>query len=125
MNGFAQADKLAMAHSIEIRCPFADVDLWDFVYTLPLKYLHRPGEHKALLKDAVRGLVPDHVLANRKLGFTPDLDMLDRLSNKLCKAGTTSELTRAVTDRFLANIESRKNPSASQIVPGQPVASEI
>lgn len=70
-NGFFLADRLAMAHSIEIRCPFADIRLLEFVDGLPLEFKFPRGEAKGLLKDALRGVVPDHVLDRRKTGFTP------------------------------------------------------
>ncbi len=67
-------DRDSMAHSIESRVPFLDYRLAELVYSLPFSYkLHR-GITKAVLRDALTGLLPDKI-RNRysKLGFvTPE-----------------------------------------------------
>jgi len=70
-NGYFLADKLGMAHSIEVRCPFADKDLRAFIDSLPLEYKLPRQQAKGLLKDALRGLVPGYILDRHKTGFTP------------------------------------------------------
>lgn len=70
-NCYFLADKLAMAHSIEVRAPFADRELIDFVDSLPIEHKFPRHEPKGLLKDALRGVVPDYVLDRHKTGFTP------------------------------------------------------
>lgn len=70
-NGFFLADKLAMAHSIEVRCPFADRQLRNFIDTLSIDMKFPDRRAKGLLKDALRGIVPDYVLDRPKSGFTP------------------------------------------------------
>jgi asparagine synthase (glutamine-hydrolysing) len=64
-------DKLAMAHSMEGRVPFLDNDLVDVVTRIPSHFKLRPGESKIVLKEAMRGLLPEGTLARRKQGFTP------------------------------------------------------
>ncbi len=59
-----------MAHSIESRLPFMDYRLVEFVFSLPGEFKIRDGDGKVLLKEAVRGFVPDFILDNPyKLGF--------------------------------------------------------
>jgi len=72
-------DLNAMYFSVENRSPFLDTKLFDFAQTIPTCHLIRDGRAKAVLRDAVRGLVPDPVLDNpRKVGFNaPLLDYLD------------------------------------------------
>jgi len=63
-------DAISMAHSIESRLPFMDYRLVEFVFSLPGEFKIRDGSGKVLLKEAVRGLVPEFVLNNPyKLGF--------------------------------------------------------
>lgn len=63
-------DAISMAHSIESRLPFLDHRLVEFVFSLPGEYKVRDGQGKALLREAVRGCVPDAILRDRpKLGF--------------------------------------------------------
>ncbi|MEQ8926491.1 MAG: asparagine synthase (glutamine-hydrolyzing) [Fulvivirga sp.] len=73
-NCYFLSDKLAMAHSIEVRSPFADQELIKFIDSLPLEYKFPNQAPKQLLKEAVKGLVPDNVLNRTKTGFTPPND---------------------------------------------------
>lgn len=72
-------DLNAMYFSIENRSPFLDRDLCDFCYSIPSRYLIRDGAAKAVLRDAMRGTVPDMVLdSRRKVGFNaPVFSFLD------------------------------------------------
>jgi asparagine synthase (glutamine-hydrolysing) len=61
-----------MAHSREVRLPFLDRRIAEFALSLPAKFLYRRGVTKAVLREAVRGIVPAEVLARRdKVGFEP------------------------------------------------------
>jgi asparagine synthase (glutamine-hydrolysing) len=72
-------DLNAMHFSIENRSPFLDRALFECAYSIPTRHLVRNGYAKAVLRDAVRGIVPDAVLdSRRKVGFNaPVLDVLD------------------------------------------------
>ncbi len=72
-------DLNAMYFSIENRSPFLDRRLFEVAYSIPTRYLVRDGRAKAVLRDAMRGIVPDVVLdCRRKVGFNaPLLDLLD------------------------------------------------
>jgi asparagine synthase (glutamine-hydrolysing) len=66
------ADRNSMAHSREVRLPFLDRRIAEFAYSLPSEFLFRDGVTKAVLRDAVRGLVPSEVLDRRdKVGYEP------------------------------------------------------
>ena len=66
------ADRDSMAHSREARLPFLDRRIAEFALSLPPQFLQRDGVRKAILRDAVRGLVPDVVLDRTdKVGFEP------------------------------------------------------
>ena len=63
-------DVISMAHSMESRLPFMDYRLVEFVFSLPGEFKIRDGSGKVLLKEAVRGLVPEFIIDNPyKLGF--------------------------------------------------------
>lgn len=72
-------DRNSMRFSIESRVPFLTPELAEFLLTLPEEYLVAlNGETKHVLRQAMRGLVPDEVLARRdKIGFaTPEQSWL-------------------------------------------------
>lgn len=67
-------DRNSMAFSLESRVPFLDYRLVEFVYNLPASYKIRKGFTKAILRDSMKGILPDSVrLRKSKLGFaTPE-----------------------------------------------------
>ena len=64
-------DRSSMALSMESRVPFLTPVLAHFAFSLPESYLvSRDAEQKAVLRAAMRGLVPDAILNRRdKIGF--------------------------------------------------------
>ena len=62
-------DKMTMAHSVEARVPFLDHRLVELACALPAKWKISGGIAKSLLKDAVRGTIPDRAIDGRKKGF--------------------------------------------------------
>ncbi len=52
-------DLNAMYFSIENRSPFLDRELFEFCSRIPTRHLIRDGRAKAVLRDAMRGIVPD------------------------------------------------------------------
>ena len=64
-------DKLSMAHSLEARVPFLDNELVEYVTRIPSTFKLQAGQSKVVLRQAMRGLLPDETLFRRKQGFTP------------------------------------------------------
>lgn len=70
-----KVDRASMAHSLEVRTPFLDYELVEWVSKLPSDVKLRRGEGKYLLKEALRPLLPEEVLFRRKMGFAVPLDV--------------------------------------------------
>jgi|TARA_B100002003_G_scaffold251587_1_gene296062 asparagine synthase (glutamine-hydrolysing) len=64
-------DKLTMAYSVEARVPFLDNELVDYIARMPSDIKLSGGEGKVVLKEALRGLLPNETISRRKQGFTP------------------------------------------------------
>ncbi|HET7290789.1 MAG TPA: asparagine synthase (glutamine-hydrolyzing) [Vicinamibacteria bacterium] len=64
-----RVDKVGMSVSIEPRVPFLDHRLVEFTMNLPQEVKVEGRAAKALLKRAVRGLLPDDVIDRPKMGF--------------------------------------------------------
>ncbi|HEX5603693.1 MAG TPA: asparagine synthase-related protein, partial [Pyrinomonadaceae bacterium] len=62
-------DAMSMAHSLEVRVPFVDVKLVDYVQSLPGEWKMGRGP-KPLLVDAVSDLLPREFMSRPKMGFT-------------------------------------------------------
>jgi asparagine synthase (glutamine-hydrolysing) len=65
----AFVDRLSMAHSVEVRPPFLDHRLVQFVADLPGSIKIKGGRVKHILKEAVSDLLPGELLARPKEGF--------------------------------------------------------
>jgi len=97
-------DRNSMAYSIESRVPFLTPALAQFVLSLPEAYLvDADGTSKAVLRRAMRGLVPDAILDRRdKIGFaTPERRWLTELRSWV-EDVLASEAARAVPALDLA-----------------------
>jgi asparagine synthase (glutamine-hydrolysing) len=72
-------DSNAMDYSIENRSPFLDRKLFECAMRIPTKFLVKDGMAKAVLRNAMKGIVPDDIVdCRRKVGFNaPVLDLLD------------------------------------------------
>lgn len=64
-----KVDRCAMMHALEVRAPFLDTALMEFVYRLPYHMKIRYGKRKYLLKRAFRDLLPREILTRKKRGF--------------------------------------------------------
>lgn len=64
-----RVDKMSMGASIECRVPFLDHKFVEFALGLPDRLLYRPGQPKALLKQAVSSILPHEIIHRPKQGF--------------------------------------------------------
>jgi asparagine synthase (glutamine-hydrolysing) len=63
-------DSVSMARSLEVRVPFLDTPLVEFVSALPDGARVLPGRPKALLLAALDGVLPQEILSQKKRTFT-------------------------------------------------------
>src|SRR4029453_34839 len=66
-----KADRMSMAHSLELRVPFLDREGFDIAATVPvdLKPPPKTAETKFALRRALDGVVPPAIVNRKKLGF--------------------------------------------------------
>ena len=65
-----KTDRASMAHSLEARVPFCDVQLAEFALSLPDELRVRRFDKKRLLRRAVEPLLPREIVHGRKQGFS-------------------------------------------------------
>jgi asparagine synthase (glutamine-hydrolysing) len=70
-NCLEYADRMSMANSLELRCPFADHRIQEFGLSIPFAWKYRRGKTKWILREAMKGILPPSVLQARKIGFNP------------------------------------------------------
>jgi asparagine synthase (glutamine-hydrolysing) len=64
-----KVDRASMACSLEVRAPFLDAGLVDFMESLPASFKYGRGVTKRLLKRAAAGRLPSSILKRPKKGF--------------------------------------------------------
>ena len=74
-NLLTYGDKMAMAVSLEARVPFLDLELMRFAETIPPSLKIRGRTHKYVLRRAMAKWLPPEILARKKIGFTPPIDL--------------------------------------------------
>ncbi len=65
-----KVDRASMAHALEVRVPFLDHRLMEWVSGLPTDFKLRGGEGKFLLKRALEPYLPHDIMYRRKMGFS-------------------------------------------------------
>jgi asparagine synthase (glutamine-hydrolysing) len=59
-------DRMSMASALEVRVPFADHRIAEYVYNIPWSIKRRDDVPKAVLRDAMAGILPESILNRRK-----------------------------------------------------------
>ncbi len=112
------ADKMSMAHGLELRAPFVDHHLVEYVSTMPAALKLHNGTSKWALRQAMGGLLPEISLTKTKRGLNPPLtawlagasDVVDDLlSDESVRARglLRPEAVRALRHEYKAGIRDR------------------
>ena len=64
-----RVDKMTMANSLEARVPFLDHNLIQKTIDLPKNIKIKKNKLKVLLKDIIKGLLPNEIINRKKQGF--------------------------------------------------------
>jgi asparagine synthase (glutamine-hydrolysing) len=102
-----KADKVTMANSLELRVPFLDPEVFRVASTIPLREKITRETTKYALRQALRDIVPGHVLNRRKLGFPVPIrhwlrtDLHDWARGIIEDSGTGEFLDLAAVHRML------------------------
>ena len=59
-------DRMSMYSGLEVRVPFCDYRIAEYLYTVPWEHKDYKGREKGLLREAVQGLLPQEVLWRKK-----------------------------------------------------------
>lgn len=104
-------DRCSMAFSVESRTPFSDdINLIEYIFSLPANYKIYKGWSKSLLRNAMQGILPD-AIKNRtdKMGFsTPQQTWLKEIQTEMKSRIIALKHTDNYvdTDKLLENWES-------------------
>lgn len=92
-----KADRVTMAHSLELRVPFLDKEVFEVAAKIPTSLKTANGTTKYILRKAAEGIVPDHVLNRKKLGFPVPIrhwlkDEMNDWAKKIIRESNTDHL---------------------------------
>ncbi|AZU63675.1 asparagine synthase (glutamine-hydrolyzing) [Neobacillus mesonae] len=102
-----KADKMTMAHSLELRVPFLDKAVFEVASKIPTSLKTAHGTTKYILRKAAEGIVPDHVLNRKKLGFPVPIrhwlkaEMNDWAKNIIRESGTDHLINKSYLLKLL------------------------
>lgn len=95
-----KVDRASMMNSLEVRSPFLDTDLAEFVARLPINYKMRGLKTKYLMKMAMSGFIPDNILNRSKKGFGIPLAKWLRKDLAEVAQNSLTDLTNKFPDNF-------------------------
>jgi asparagine synthase (glutamine-hydrolysing) len=64
-----KVDLMSMANGLEVRIPFLDYELVNFIFSLPSEYKIKSGIRKRVVKDAFKDFLPKKLYRRPKKGF--------------------------------------------------------
>jgi asparagine synthase (glutamine-hydrolysing) len=65
----SKVDRASMMHGLEVRCPFLDIELIEYVYNLPYEFKVGPDGQKIILRDILCDYMPREFAYRKKQGF--------------------------------------------------------
>ncbi|MBV1859119.1 MAG: asparagine synthase (glutamine-hydrolyzing) [Nannocystaceae bacterium] len=92
-------DRASMANSVELRCPFIDRAVQDFMCRLPPAFKIQHGVEKRILKEIAKKYLPAEIVDRKKLPFTLPLESW--LTGKARRHIQATLLSEAALDRGL------------------------
>ncbi|MBD8990683.1 MAG: asparagine synthase (glutamine-hydrolyzing) [Clostridiales bacterium] len=67
-------DRMSMYHGLEVRVPFCDWRIAEYLYRVPWEFKEHQGKEKGLLRAAMTGLLPEEVLWRKKSPYPKTFD---------------------------------------------------
>jgi asparagine synthase (glutamine-hydrolysing) len=108
-----KVDRASMMHSLEVRAPFLDIDLVNFVRRIPSAYKLRNGTTKYILKKALEDVLPREILHRRKKGFgVPVGAWFTKNELAVAHSALPSLRTHVIARKLAAHRAAKSNESA-------------
>ena len=105
-------DRMSMYSGLEVRVPFCDYRIAEYIYNVKWKFKDYKGREKGLLREAMNGMLPDEVIWRRKSPYpkTHNPEFLRIVSSRLREIITadtplTSLVSRSEIEKLLLHSE--------------------
>ncbi len=67
-------DRMSMYSGLEVRVPFCDYRIAEYLYSVPWEFKDYQGREKGLLRHAVRDLLPEEIVSRKKSPYPKTFD---------------------------------------------------
>ena len=108
-------DRMTMGASLEVRVPFADHRLIEFLYNVPWEYKYRENTEKYLLRQAVKDILPKEIVQRKKNPYpkTHNPEYMKMVSVALSNVmkDKNSILYEIFDEKIIHELLSSQNPS--------------
>ena len=88
-------DRMSMYSGLEVRGPFCDYRIAEYLYGVPWEFKDHKGREKGLLRTAMEGVLPDEILWRKKSPYPKTFD---------------PRYTKLVSDRYQAMLQNKNAP---------------
>ena len=110
-------DRMSMYHGLEVRVPFCDYRIAQYLYAVPWEMKDYQGREKGLLREAMKGLLPESVLQRKKSPYPK--------THHPVYLQTVSRMLRETIDQpGAALLTILKKPMLEELLEGRGTASE-
>jgi asparagine synthase (glutamine-hydrolysing) len=121
-------DMMSMAHPLEVRVPFMDHKLVEYMFSMPAKLKKLTATPKSLLVDSMKPALPDSIVQRKKMGFTlpfepwmrgamkPEMESVLLTTVKPLENLISQKTTEKIWQQFLAGKISWSRPWALYVL---------
>src|SRR5690606_36603208 len=78
-------DRMSMAAGLEVRVPFCDHRLVEYVFNIPWDYKTSGDREKGILRQALKGILPDEIIHRKKSRSEEHTSELQSRENLVCR----------------------------------------
>ena len=116
-----KADRMTMAHSLELRVPFLDKEVFNVASKIPAELKTANKTTKYALREAMRGIVPDSILYRKKLGFPVPIrvwlknELYDWAKNLIRESETDEWINKSYVYKLLDDHRNNKRDNSRKI----------
>lgn len=114
-----KADRMSMAHSLELRVPFLDKEVLELALTIPTRYRAAHDDSKIALRHAAARRLPERVYSKEKLGFPSPLAtwLREDMYYDLVKDAFTSDIAREffVPEKLMELLDDHRSERVSNM----------
>jgi len=92
LNLLERKDRMSMASGLEVRVPFCDHRLAEYVFNIPWEIKNRDNVSKSVLREAMKGILPDDIRLRRKSPYP-------KTHNPIYEKAVKEKLSAVISDK--------------------------